>query len=116
MGLRVDAAVGLRTAVLLRGRFFSCASGLIYFARHHPKQRHWYLQMLGTEPASQGKGLGSSMITGVLDRCDRDGESAYLEASKEDNVPFYMKHGFVVSEEMHIPRGPTVWAMWREPH
>lgn len=115
MGWRVDTVVGLRTVSLLGTRFPSCARGLAYFARHHPKEPHWYLQMIGTEPNSQGKGYGSSMLEAVLARCDSSKERIYLEASKEENVPFYVRHGFDVEEEVQVPGGPKVWAMWRDP-
>jgi hypothetical protein len=51
----------------------------------------------------------------ALELCDRDGVPAYLEASKEDNVPFYARHGFRVTREIKLPRGPIMYAMWREP-
>jgi GNAT superfamily N-acetyltransferase len=116
MGWYADAKLGATTARLVGPRIASCARGLLQFQSHHPKERHWYLQMLGTQPEWQGKGAGSAIIAPVLERCDRTGERIYLESSKERNIPFYARHGFEVSEEIAIPRGPVVWAMWREPH
>ena len=68
-------------------RLPTIAGGLLYFQSHHPKERHWYLQMLGTQPDSQGKGVGSAIIAPVLEHCDRTGERIYLESSKERNIP-----------------------------
>jgi GNAT superfamily N-acetyltransferase len=84
---------------------------------HPPRPPHWYLAVLGTEPASQGHGLGSAVLQPVLERCDADGVGAYLESSKERNIDFYARHGFRVSEELRLggPRGPRLWGMWREP-
>ena len=115
MGWATDARVGVVTASLVGPRIVRCAAGLLYFASHHPKERHWYLQMLGTEPTQQGHGLGSAVIAPVLERCDRDGERIYLESSKKRNIPFYERHGFEVTAEIQVPRGPVVWAMWRDP-
>ena len=90
--------------------------GLLGDERAHPPQPpHWYLAVLGTDPAAQGQGLGSAVLAPVLERCDRDGVGAYLESSKERNIAFYARHGFRVTQELRLPRGPTMWAMWRDP-
>ena len=82
----------------------------------HPRTPHWYLAVLGTDPAEQGKGHGSRLMAPVLERCDTDGTGAYLESSKESNVAFYRRHGFDVTEVLHPPMGaPPLWLMWREP-
>jgi len=82
----------------------------------HPSEPHWYLAVLGTEPASQGRGVGSALLAPVLQRCDADGVPAYLESSKQSNVAFYARHGFEVTSPLDIPGGgPRVWPMWREP-
>jgi ribosomal protein S18 acetylase RimI-like enzyme len=79
---------------------------------HHPS--HWYLAVLGTEPAAQGQGLGSAVLAPVLEQCDADGVGAYVESSKERNIDFYARHGFRLTAELRMPRGPKLWAMWRE--
>lgn len=81
-----------------------------------PKTPHWYLATLGTEPIRQGQGVGSALLAPVLARLDAEGLPAYLESSKERNVPFYARHGFEVTGEIHAPKdGPTLWLMWRDP-
>ena len=81
----------------------------------HPKEPHWYLATLGTDPARQGRGIGSALMAPVLERCDADGVRAYLESSKERNIPFYVRHGFAVTGEVKLAGGPPVWTMWRDP-
>jgi GNAT superfamily N-acetyltransferase len=82
----------------------------------HPKEEHYYLEALGTRQDMQSKGVGSSMIRHMLDRCDREGVPAYLESSNLRNVPFYARHGFETTGEIVVGKGaPTVTAMWREP-
>ena len=51
----------------------------------------------------------------MLNRIDRGGFPAYLESSNERNLDLYVRHGFRVTGEVAIPRGPTIWPMWREP-
>jgi GNAT superfamily N-acetyltransferase len=83
----------------------------------HPKVPHWYLATLGTDPDAQGKGVGSALLQPVLDHCDQEGIGAYLESSKEKNIPFYSRHGFEVQKEVDLPAGgPKIWTMWREPN
>jgi GNAT superfamily N-acetyltransferase len=82
----------------------------------HPKEPHWYLATLGTEPARQGKGIGSALLESVLTRVDEEGVAAYLESSKERNVPLYARFGFEVIDEYRSTVGaPPIWRMWREP-
>jgi GNAT superfamily N-acetyltransferase len=81
----------------------------------HPKEPHWYLAVLGTDTAHQGKGIGSALLAPVLAMCDVEGLPAYLESSKEANIPFYNRHGFEVTCEVKAKDGPTLWPMRREP-
>ena len=92
------------------------AYGLLGLERVHPRApAHFYLATLGVAPTAQGQGLGSRLLQPVLEICDRDGVPAYLESSKESNIAFYARHGFRVTGEIALPRGPKMWAMWREP-
>lgn len=79
-------------------------------------QDHYYLAVLGTRSSLQGKGYGGALLAPVLERCDGEGIGAYLESSKEKNIPFYRRHGFEVVEEIPFgPNGPKLWGMWRDP-
>jgi ribosomal protein S18 acetylase RimI-like enzyme len=113
---RQDAALA---RVMLHPRLLARApvvvSGLVGIERRHPHEPpHWYLAVLGTDPDAQGQGLGSAVLAPVLRACDVDGIDAYLESSKERNIAFYARHGFRVTEELQLPRGPKLWAMWRD--
>ncbi len=83
--------------------------------RSHPREAHWYLAMLGTDPAHQGRGIGAAVLEPTLRRCDDEGVGAYLESSKEENITWYMRHGFEVTRELTHPSGPSLWLMWRDP-
>lgn len=97
-------------------RFFPNLQVLTDMEKVHPTEPHYYLEIIGTDPAHQGKGFGSQLMTPVLERADREGVGAYLESSKESNVPFYSRFGFKVTRELqHRRNGPTMWLMWRDP-
>lgn len=100
-------ALGPRLARAMRG--------LQMIEAAHPRVPHWYLAVIGTDPPAQGKGVGASLLRPVLDRCDREAMGAYLESSKERNIPYYERFGFTVTGEVELPDGPRIWPMWRDP-
>ncbi|MFD8545330.1 GNAT family N-acetyltransferase [Streptomyces sp. NPDC059649] len=86
-------------------------------ARHTPQEPHWYLALIGADPAAQGQGHGAALLRSGLAKADAAGLPAYLESSKPSNLPFYEHFGFTVRERLQLPDGgPELWAMWREPH
>ena len=82
----------------------------------HPKEPHWYLQVIGTDPPKQGKGFAGVLMRNQLAVADASGVPCYLESSKESNIPVYRTFGFEIVREIHLPNGPTLWPMWRNPH
>ncbi|MGW6401650.1 GNAT family N-acetyltransferase [Streptomyces sp. NPDC055134] len=83
----------------------------------HPSDRaHEYLWMIAVDPARQGQGLGTALTQPVLDRCDREGTAAYLEASSDRSRVLYERLGFTCTGSgIALPHGPTMWPMWRDP-
>jgi len=81
--------------------------------KRHPHEPHWYLQVLGTDPARQGKGYGGVAIRRQLALADAAAMPCYLESSKDTNIPIYKSFGFEVTGEITLPNGPTIWPMWR---
>ncbi|MEM7358169.1 MAG: GNAT family N-acetyltransferase [Pseudomonadota bacterium] len=83
---------------------------------HIPQVPHFYLSAIGTLPECQGKGVGGDIIRAGLERVDSARMPAYLESSKEQNLPFYQRFGFQVSNVVQAtPEAPGLWLMWREP-
>ena len=82
--------------------------------KRHPHEPHWYLQAIGTDPERQGKGYGGVAIRRHLAVADAASMPAYLESSKETNIPIYASFGFEVTGEIKLPNGPTLWPMWRK--
>ena len=90
--------------------------GLAAMDKVHPHEPHWYLPQLGVLPSRQGEGIGSALVRPVLERCDREGSAAYLEATTQRNRALYLRHGFEDHGVMRLPDdGPPLWRMWREP-
>ena len=111
-GLRLFGAVG----PALLPHLPVVLMGVAQVEKHHPRERHLYLAVLGTDPDRQGEGIGSALLAPGLSLCDTEGIPAYLESSKERNVAFYGRFGFRVTDEIRLPRGgPPVWLMWRDP-
>ena len=83
-------------------------------AKKKPSEAHYYLFAIGSRPQHQGKGVGSSIIKAGLGIVDHAHLPAYLESSKESNLPFYQRFGFEVTEKFVPAQGcPPLWLMWR---
>jgi len=82
----------------------------------HPEFPHYYLFALGVVPIMQNRGLGSSLLKEVLNKCDKEKLPAYLEATSPSNRDLYIRHGFSVIRKFKLsPQGPEMWFMLREP-
>ena len=85
--------------------------------KKHPRTPHWYLFVLGVDPAHQGRGISRALLAPVLARCDEEKVGAYLETSNENNLRVYRQFGFDPIESLVMPRGgPRTWLLWRDPH
>ena len=54
----------------------------------HPQEAHWHLPLIGVDPAHQRKGIGSALLSVVLNVCDSQKVSAYLEATSRGTFPY----------------------------
>jgi ribosomal protein S18 acetylase RimI-like enzyme len=113
--LGADPAYGERLAEIVgvdAPRMFEIV-GLL--EAHAPQTPHYHLQFLGVRPERQGGGIGGALMAPVLERCDRDGATAYLEATSDRNRAMYERHGYRADGDIPLPDGPALWRMWREP-
>jgi ribosomal protein S18 acetylase RimI-like enzyme len=83
---------------------------------YHPTDQHWYLPMIGVDPARQGRGYGSALLRHGLQTCDAQGVPAYLEATSERNKLLYERHGFEAIGVIQSGSSPPMWPMLRKPH
>lgn len=105
--LRVLAAQGLRTARRWARVHFE-------LERVHPREPHWYLDMVGVEPDAQRRGVGRALLDAFLARVDADGAPSYLETDRRENLALYARAAYrVVGEERVL--GVPVFRLWRRP-
>lgn len=84
-------------------------------ARYHPEAPHWYLPLIGVDPAHQGRGLGAALMRHATERFDADGAIAYLESSNPRNISLYERHGFEALGTIQVGGSPEVVPMVRQP-
>ncbi len=82
----------------------------------HVRGPHYYVRDIGVLPDTQGQGLGSALLRPTLERCDREGLPAYLEASNERSAALYERLGFKLTGELRIGACPLLRLMLRPPH
>ncbi len=91
------------------------AESFLHMFEYHPADPHFYLTMIGANDASRGRGLGSVLLSRVLDTCDAEGLLAHLESSNIRNVSLYERHGFEVKAEIEFAPGVVLRPMTRLP-
>jgi ribosomal protein S18 acetylase RimI-like enzyme len=82
---------------------------------YHPSEPHWYLPMIGVDPAHQHQGYGSALLERTLLACDRDHKLAYLESSSPKSIPLYERHGFELLGTLQVGKSPPLFPMLRKP-
>jgi len=81
----------------------------------HPLEAHWHLPLIGVDPAHQGKGIGSALLSHILNVCDDQNVPAYLEATSPRNVPLFERHGFEAVGSIQVADSPQIIPMLRKP-
>ena len=91
-------------------RFFSVLEFIAPFHKQDVPEPHWYVMVVGVDPAHQGKGLGSALLAPILQQASADNYPVYLETAQPSNVFFYQKLGFSVIREVVEPgSGLRIW-------
>jgi ribosomal protein S18 acetylase RimI-like enzyme len=85
-------------------------------ARAHRKDPHWYLMVLCADPPHQRSGVGTMLLEHALARVDAEGVGSYLETPRNDNVAYYRRFGYELTETLTpVEDGPAYYTMWRAP-
>ena len=100
-------------ATLPEGREAELAAVFEEMARYHPSEPHWYLPLIGVDPAHQRKGYGAALLREALRRCDRDHLPAYLESTNPANIKLYQAQGFEVLGTIQVGSSPPLFPMRR---
>jgi ribosomal protein S18 acetylase RimI-like enzyme len=82
---------------------------------YHPHEPHWYLPLIGVDPAQQGRGFGAALMRHAVQRFDAAGALAYLESSNPRNISLYQRHGFEILGTVQVGGSPVVTPMLRRP-
>ena len=82
-----DAIVSALTQTVDPKRHEETFAVLEQMEKAHPGFPHWYLPWLGVDPARQGSGLGSRLLSCCLQVVDQDHLPAYLETPSHERSP-----------------------------
>jgi ribosomal protein S18 acetylase RimI-like enzyme len=82
-------------------------------AKHHPADPHWYLPLIGVDPAHQAHGCGEALMRYALQQCDREHLPAYLESTNPKNKSLYRRHGFEELGTIQAGSSPSLVPMLR---
>ncbi|MGC2169492.1 MAG: GNAT family N-acetyltransferase [Acidimicrobiales bacterium] len=84
------------------------------FLKVHPKEHHWYLALIATDPSVQRQGVGTLLMNEGIEKMKVDGVGGYLETQKEENLAFYNRFGYDLRETVRpVPGGPPYFTMWK---
>ena len=73
---------------------------------------HWHLRLLGVDPGTQSKGLGTTLLRHGLRYADAEAQPVLLETFAERTLPFYARNGFeVVVDGVNPPSGIPFWGL-----
>jgi len=68
-------------------------------------ETHYFMSILAVRPEYQRKGLGSMLLTQVLELADKDSAKTFIQASAK-GLGLYLKHGWVEVDEIVLDFSP----------
>ena len=102
----------LRLSRCTRGRCPGLLRASPALDRLHPKEPHWFLFMIGTEPPLQSGGLRHG-AAGAGPAARGGGRvPVHLDTGRQRNVKWFRRFGFEVADEVQVvPGAPPLWGM-----
>ena len=99
----------------LAGPYLDNFAALDVLDKHEPAEPHWHLQFMAVHPDSQNQGLGSALMRRTHAELDAAGIPQYLEATNEENIRLYRRHGYTEMDpfDIRLPDGTPFYRMWR---
>jgi ribosomal protein S18 acetylase RimI-like enzyme len=81
--------------------------------RSRPPVPHYYLGVIGMDPAMQGLGIGARLLRSFCDLSASDplSQGVHLETATLSNVRFYERAGFAVTGQGRLGHA-TLWCMF----
>ena len=78
-----------------------------WHGEYGPKEPHWYVGIVGSDPESQGNGYCKQAMNLLARAADANKKACYLECV-DKNRAYYEKFGFEVTEHFSLPIGKEV--------
>ncbi|HET6849337.1 MAG TPA: GNAT family N-acetyltransferase [Gaiellales bacterium] len=95
------------------GRIFGDADAALHRATGG---HHWYLDLIGVDPLSQGTGLGGALLGAINAQADAVGADIALLTFQPSVLTFYRRFGYrIVCEGVDRASGVWHWGCVREP-
>ena len=66
-------------------------------------KRHWYIQILATDPSAQGRGVGTELLNFIGALANEEKVPVYLESAGKANEEFcgFRSFGFRLPKRVH---------------
>ena len=79
-----------------------------------PHSPHFYINTLGVNPQSQGKGIGKALLLRVHQISESNSESCgvALDTQTQQNVDYYQRFGYRISSTVELENVQN-WFMYR---
>jgi ribosomal protein S18 acetylase RimI-like enzyme len=67
-----------------------------------PKEPLYYVWFIGVQPDQQNKGIGSVLLSELMEDAEAMQRTFCLETSTQNNIPWYLKWGLEIYNELDL--------------